>query len=161
MKHISATPPPKLQNKKLYILACIYALVIVVCMLGQLYRFDNILSFAGESNISNSQIGVVFWTVLQMIQLFALPFLLRIHISSLMRIVSMIAAMLVPIFWAILAGWQLSVGSQVVGIFGTEVEMLNVWWVTAIVATIGVVGFSASIASIATSKKQLIAILRK
>lgn len=161
MKHIQATLPPKLINKKLYQLAAVYALVIVVCMLGQLFRFDNIIATAAKADLPIGQLAVVFWTVLQVLQLFALPFLLRIQVSQLMRLVSLVAALLVPIFWAVLAGWQLSVTNPSIGIFGTEVEVLNVWWLTAIMVAVGIVGFSAAIGSIATSKKQLIIALRK
>lgn len=161
MKHIKATPPPKLINQKLYRLAVVYALVIVVCMLGQLYRFDNIIDVATESEIYSGQVGVIFWTLLQVLQLFALPFLLRLKVSQGMRLLSLGAVMLVPVFWAVLTGWQIGVGNPDVGIFGTEVAMLNVWWLTAIVTAIGVAGASAAVSSIATSKKQLLAALRK
>ena len=161
MKQIKATPPPKLLDKKLYRLAVVYALVIVVCMLGQLFRFDNIIATAAEADRPIGQLAVVFWTVLQVLQLFALPFLLRVRVSRLMRIVSLVAAMIVPVFWAVITGWQLSVANPNLGIFGTEVEMLNVWWISAIATVIGIAGASAAIGSIAASKKQLVAALRK
>ncbi len=161
MKYIVATPPPKLRDEKLYRFALVYAVLIVLCMLGQLFRFDHIISAVVDENMFGGQLGVVFWTVLAVVQLFALPFLLRLHMSQLMRLVSVIAALLVPLFWAGLLGWQLSVSSQTLGVFGTEVTQLNVWWVTGILIIVALVGASASVASIGSTMKQLRTALSK
>ena len=107
MTRITATKPPKLAHKNGYIVAIGYALVAVLVTLGLLFKFDELLEYAAERTTFGGMVGVVVLTITVITGVLALPYLLRMSVSPLMRVVSALCAVLLPGWW-ILTGWWLT-----------------------------------------------------
>lgn len=153
MRKIYATKPPSLKNKNIYPAALLYACVIIICSLGQLFRFDKVLVAAASHPLVSVQVDILFWCILAIVQIFSLVYLLRVKVSPLMRYVGFVCSVLVPIFWLVVVIWRLSVGSGVdVGVFGAEVSRLSGVGVSIFMACLGAVLATLSIASIGVNR---------
>lgn len=148
MDKIIATEPWKLRNKKLYPVALVYALIIIVCTLGQLFRFDKVLEAAVLTPLFTGRLDIFFWCLLAVVQIFSLVYLLRMKVSLLMRYVGMVCSLLVPIFWTVIVVWQVQTDSVQFGIFGAEVTKLNSLGVSAVMTFAATVLASLSLRSI-------------
>lgn len=108
-----------------------YVLILVVFILCQLFAFDDFLrlldSFWLPGGLPTAHILGSFLVVCE---LFALPFLLRMNLSPLMRVVSMVLSWLVPAIWLFLTLWiNLTVNAiSNVGFLGTIVQIMPGWW---------------------------------
>lgn len=100
---IKPTPAPKIENKKLIALPYAYAAILVVLIVWQLVMFERfapyVSSYLGEGTEATA---AVLSMVLIGMELFALPFLLRMQISPLARFFSAGFAFTVPLAWAAL-----------------------------------------------------------
>lgn len=148
MQKIIATDSWKFRNKKLYPAALAYALIIVICTLGQLFRFDKVLEIVVAQPLFTGRFDVAFWCVLVIVQVLSLVYLLRVKASPLMRYVGMACSLLVPIFWTIIVIWQVQTDSVSLGVFGAEVAKLNSLGVSAFMAFTASVLASLSLRSI-------------
>lgn len=160
MKHIIATPPVKLKNRTAYYVSLACAVLIIICSLGQLFRLDKTLEAVVGLAMFGGRTGMVFWVLLAVVQVFSLPYLLRMTVSPLMRGVGLVSSFAIPIFWAALVGWQLSSSSRAMGIFGTEVSSLNIASVTIAASLLFIVGLSIVIAD-PNEYKMIQRVLRK
>lgn len=106
MKKITVTPAPKLHHPKLYLVVLFYAFIVVSVTTYVLYKFDEITSYILEQNIGGSSVGLFAAIVTVSAGVFSLPYLLRIDVSPLMRLVSCAAAFLAPLGWLLAAWWM-------------------------------------------------------
>jgi hypothetical protein len=148
MQKIIATKPWTLRNKKLYPAALVYAFIIIICTLGQLFRFDKLLGAAIAEPLFTGRMDVFFWCLLAIVQVVALVYLLRIKVSLLMRYVGLVCSLLVPIFWTVIVIWQVQTGSVQFGVFGAEVTKLNAVGISALMAFVASALASLSLRSI-------------
>ncbi len=102
MKQVTATLPPKLKNKNTQFFAWLLGFIFLCLVLVQLVRFEKFVIFA-ESMLSGAEAGKVIAAVIVVTEVFALPFLLRMRLSPLMRIFSMICGWLTALIWLWLA----------------------------------------------------------
>lgn len=102
--------------------ALVYATLLVLFAVSQLFGFEDfqllVDSFwlPGGESFANFLAGFIV-----VVEVFALPFLLRMKVSPLMRVVSMVAGWLVPLIWLGLSLWLLFTINAVtnIGLLGT------------------------------------------
>lgn len=93
---VKSTPSPKPSDPKLLFVAYLYALVLVGLVLFELVGFGG-FDFAG---IEFEVIGQPFWVFsLALVQVFALPFVLRLNLSPLARCFSAYFCLLAPVIF--------------------------------------------------------------
>ncbi len=111
--------------------ACFYAAILVIFVLAQLFTFDEFTILLTEFNFpGGAPFAQLVAVVIVVSEVFALPFLLELSLSPLMRIVSMILGWAVPIIWIKLAFWLIFSATTVtnIGYFGTVISLIPGWW---------------------------------
>jgi hypothetical protein len=142
-----ATPAPKPKSRNVQVIAYIYAAILVVMALCQLFNFDDFVALLnsfwmpGGRAVANLAGGVMV-----VCEVFALPFLLGMRLSKLMRIISMVLGWLVPIGWLKLTLWLCLTVNAVsnVGFLGTVVELAPGWWAVFVSIALGTLAAWAS-----------------
>lgn len=128
-------------------IAYAYAGILVIILVAQLFTFDKFLILLESFWLPGGVlIAHLVGSVIVCIELLALPFLLRLNLSPLMRIVSMVSGWLVPIVWLKLALWLIFTVNAVsnFGLLGTTISMIPGWWTVFICIAIGVMAAWAS-----------------
>ena len=128
-------------------IAYMYAAILVIFALSQLFTFDKFLvlidSFwlPGGTSVAYLLAGVIVSS-----EVFALPFLLGMKISPLMRVLSMGLSWLVPFIWFLLAVWINFTVNAVsnIGFLGTVVILIPGWWAIFFTMSIGLLSAWAS-----------------
>ena len=105
-----ATDPPKIRKTNAPLLGWIAASILIVFSLIHLFRIDTFvpelaLVFGGNQTTT-------FWvaSVLVTMEVFALPFLMRMRLSPLAHYVSGAFAVIVPLVWTLVAIWTNDTG---------------------------------------------------
>ncbi len=121
MKLASAEKAPPPRTKKAKIIAWIYAVILVVMVLCQLFSFEDFVPLISEYNQWGGYGTAVMTSCLIVFcDVFALPFLLRMPLSRLMRYVSLLCSLLVPAIWLKLS--IIAMGSEMnSGLFGAKI----------------------------------------
>lgn len=115
MKKIQAVSAPKLQKAALYPFALGYAVVVTIVTTGLLFKSDDLVDAIVRYNIGGGRLGVLMVALVAAAGVFALPYLLRMQVSRLMRVMSFLAAFAAPFGWLLAAWWiELHVG----GVYG-------------------------------------------
>lgn len=130
------TPPPKVKNSKTPFVALALAGLCIVMAVGQLYAFEEFVPLLTSFGLGGGEArATVIASLLVTGEVFALPFLLRMHVSPLMRIVSMVAGWLVSITWIyITVSVALSVNAvNDAGFLGGALALPFGWWSVAYV----------------------------
>lgn len=100
---IRPTPAPEIVNKKLAALPLVYAVILIGLVGWQLVMFEKfapyVAGYLGEG--SQASAAIISMVVIGM-ELFAIPFLLRMQLSPLARFFSAGFAFIVPLVWAAL-----------------------------------------------------------
>ena len=114
---------PKSQSAK--VIAWVYAAVLTVMVLAQLFAFEKLVPlFQGMAFPGGAGTGSLLICLIVFYEVFSVPFLLRMPLSPLMRWVSMVFSLLVPLMWLGVALWTMN--DSVVanaGILGTKVAI--------------------------------------
>lgn len=119
-------------------------LVIVIC--AQLMTFEKFIPLLNLQPIFiESQSGIIVATLIVTIEVFALPVLLRMALSPLLRIISFICGIFVIFLWLfwLINSLILSDPMLIVPIFGSIFQ--NVLWLTSSFAAILIVLLSVSL----------------
>ena len=112
MKHTFpvAIEPPKVRNARAPLLGWIAAAILILFALVHLFRIDTFvpelaLVFDGDNTTT-------FWiaSMLVSMEVFALPFLMRMRLSPLAQYVSGAFAVIVPLTWLLIAIWTAGTG---------------------------------------------------
>ena len=91
-------PQPRTKNSAT--VALLLAGILVIMAVGQLFSFEKFIPLIESYWLPGGHgTAVVVASLLVTAEVFALPFLLRMRLSTLMRIVSMVAG------WLVVAGW--------------------------------------------------------
>ena len=120
--------------------AYVCVVIVTILVLCQLFTYDEFLPLLAKYNLPGGELTVnLLGALIVVCEVLALPFLLRLKMSKMMRFVSMIAGWLVPIFWAFLSIWENLVITTVsnVGLLGSAVDLLPGWWSVFISLSIG------------------------
>ena len=139
--HFAKATRPKVPNKLSVWTAALYlALFFVVAAVSQLFAFEDFGGIISSYGIPlDDAFNDVAAAVIVTLEVFAIPFLLMMRLSSLMRVVSMVSGWLVLIFWLAVGIWQSTVSFYIpnAGLFGSEINLPQGWWlvfyVTALV----------------------------
>ncbi|MFZ1360579.1 MAG: hypothetical protein WAS27_00910 [Candidatus Saccharimonadales bacterium] len=150
-----ATPPPKLKTQYDYYASLACAGLLTIMLVSQLFTFEETVAVMEGLGLSK-----VILSVIVSMELFALPFLLRMRLSPLMRIVSMTTGWVVAVAWLAIAITSLSLHTyEGVGLFGTVlplpvgvVSMLYVLLLSGLLLWVTVAGWPLQGRSRATKK---------
>ena len=142
-----ALPAPKEKTANTRHISLLYAAILVVFLVAQLFTFDEFTALILSFNLPFSDKGVlVIAPLLVMAELFALPFLLRMKLSFAFRWLSMLFGWLVPVLWLFISSWVVSTqpGAETVGFLGTVVSVIPGWWAIFVSIALGILASWAS-----------------
>jgi hypothetical protein len=133
MKIAKTTEKPiKPSTKSSGFVAYLYAFILIVMALSQLFAFDKYINHFESFNLPGGLLFAhVLPSVIVTVEVLAVPFLLRIHLSELMKVISMMLGWVVGFIWLQLSLLLVLKPNSVenIGIFGTKVTVTPSWWV--------------------------------
>jgi hypothetical protein len=104
MKHIVAHVAPKPQSVMHARLAWLYVFLLVAMVFGQLIAFEKFIPLIGSYDLMGGYGTTTFVAGLIVVsEVFALPYLLRMRLSHLMRWTSLICSISVAVAWVVLS----------------------------------------------------------
>lgn len=144
---VKTTPAPKPRTRDARMVAYFYAFILVVFALAQLFTFDEFSKLLEGFGIPGGvPVAHLVAGMMVVSEVFALPFLLGMSLSPLMRFVSMGLGLLVPIGW-----FKLSLGVVLtdnavsnIGFLGTKVSLMPGWWAVFFSVALGILAAWAS-----------------
>ncbi|HEY8885919.1 MAG TPA: hypothetical protein VIM31_00240 [Candidatus Microsaccharimonas sp.] len=143
----TTTPAPAPKTKNVQKIAIFYAVIIVVMVVAQLFTFDEFLklvtSFGFTGGIRYAHFLAAFLVVAEV---FALPFLLRMPLSTAFRWFSMILGWFVALIWLKISLWLMiqDTFANNVGFLGTAVNLMPGWWAVLVSVAFGILAAWAS-----------------
>lgn len=142
MKTVKAQWPAKYRTADAAKAAYAYVAIIVIMTVAQLFSFEKFMPLLESFGLP----GEAWATVLVVCGVLAVPFLLRMKLSTAMRWVSMVAGWIVAVGWLIITVWvNVAVpGVENMGLLGASVPLLPGWWAVFVVAGMGVLAAWAS-----------------
>lgn len=132
---------PKPRTRQSASVALLFAGLILIMALGQLFSFEKFIPLIESYGLPGGEgAAVLVACVIVILEVFSLPFLLRMKLSKLMRMVSMIAGWLVVVVWLKLVLWANIAVNDVdnIGLFGVHVSLPVGWWAVLVVAALGI-----------------------
>lgn len=138
---VKATPAKAPRTRDSQTITYFYAAILVVFVLAQLFTFDNFLPLLAGFNLPGGDTtAYLLGGVIVASEVFALPFLLNMSLSPLMRVVSMGLGWLVPFIWFLLILWlNINIGSTSnVGFLGTIAHLSCGPWAILISLALGI-----------------------
>ena len=144
---VKVTPARKTRTKEAQQVIYLYAFILIVFALVQLFNFDDFLRlFETFSLPGGAPVAHLLGSIVVVSEVLALPFLLRMNLSPLMRIVSMAMSWLVPLLWLKLSLWLVLTVSTVknIGFLGTTVGLMPGWWAVFFSLGLGILAAWAS-----------------
>ena len=141
------TAAPKPQSKESVSMATLYAALLVVMVVAQLFTFEAFLALLGSFGLPGGEVtGYVLGSVLVAAQVFTLPFLLRMTISPAFRWFSLICGGLVADIWLFLTIWVAVTGPAIssIGFLGDVVALEPGLWTIFIAVAFGILALWAT-----------------
>lgn len=157
---VQSTPAPKPKSSRVSSIAILYAALLTIMALGQLYTFDDFVALIGTYALPlpNALVYVIA-PLLVACEVGAIPFLLKMHLSPAFRFLSMILGWIVAGVWFLLTFWILISNASVstIGFLGTAISLAPGVWALLLSIAFGILAAWASwgMWPIATKKKQL------
>ena len=140
IRFAQATRPPRPKNLRAVRVALLYAAVLVVFAVAQLFSFEKFLPLVRDFALPGGRPLAYFLAAFIVIaEVFALPFLLRMQLSVAMRLLSMAMGWLVALLWLAIALWLTLTSSTVtnIGFFGGAVAFAPDWLAVAVGLVLG------------------------
>lgn len=131
VKLAETTQAPTPKTRAAWIAALIYAGILVVMAVAQLFKFEEFLILVKSFGLTGGDpMAVAIVSILVTAEVAALPFLLRMYLSPLMRIVSMLLGWVVAGIWLyLMVALSFSVNAvSDSGFLGTALEVPFGWW---------------------------------
>lgn len=125
------TPAPTPKTKDVKRIAIFYALLLVILAVAQLFTFEHFLQLLATFGFpGGDQFAYFLGAFIVTVEVFALPFLLRMPLSPAFRIFSMICGWLAAAVWLKIALWLALTETAVdtVGFLGTVTDLMPGWW---------------------------------
>lgn len=144
---VKATPAPIPKTSRVNTIALLYAILLVILAVAQLYSFDEFIELFPTYGVFISEtLTYLLAPLLIVLEVFALPFLLRMRLSPAFRFVSMVSGWLVALLWLLVSVWILFAVPQAVtaGFLGTVVELVPGWWTALFSISLGILAAWAS-----------------
>ncbi|MDB5179460.1 MAG: rane protein of unknown function [Candidatus Saccharibacteria bacterium] len=141
------TPAPTPKTKNVEKIAIFYAVILVIMAVAQLFTFDEFLNLVTSFNFPGGIRYAHFIAAFVVVaEVFALPFLLRMPLSTAFRWFSMILGWFVALVWAKITIWLVIQDSIVtnVGFLGTVVSLMPGWWAIFMSIALGILAAWAS-----------------
>lgn len=105
MKKVVALPAPEPRKPHHYIIVLCYVLIVVLVTTYGLFKFDEITDVIWQYGVGGGAGGLLVAVLVAGAGVFSLPYLLRMTVSPLMRIVSFAATLVAPVGWLLGAWW--------------------------------------------------------
>jgi len=124
-----------------------YAIILIVFVLAQLFTFDDFLILLDSFWLPGGKpVACLLGSIIVVCEVFAVPFLLNVKMSPLMRDISMVLGWLVPIIWLKLSLWLVLTVNAVsnIGLLGTKIRLMPGWWAVFFSVALGVLAFWSS-----------------
>jgi len=125
------TDAPKLKNPNIKQLSILLAGLYTVYAVTQLFSFEDFTLLTTSFNLFGSAVlSTVLASLIVVGEVFALPYLLRIRVSPLMRVFSMICSWSVALVWLTVSLWLVSTVNAVpsLGLFGGLLDVEPGLW---------------------------------
>ena len=138
---------PKAKTKDVRRVAILYAIILVVMAVAQLFSFDEFSQLFNSFGLPGGMQYAYFLAAFVVTaEVFALPFLLRMPLSPAFRWVSMVCGWLVAAIWLEVTVWlAFHEGiSNNVGFLGTVTDILPGVWAVFITIALGILAAWAS-----------------
>ncbi len=111
MSKVRAVNAPALRRPKLYPAVLMYAVLVAGVTTYLLFKSDIIIETIVTSAVGGGRYGVAAALSVAASGVFALPYLLRMRVSPLMRAVGLVSSFVAPCGWLLTAWWlELYVG---------------------------------------------------
>jgi hypothetical protein len=122
MSKVIAHPAPKPLTKGAPTLGRVAAVVLVIMLVLQLIGIGNMMTGLSAQFYDSDSWAIAVIIVALLIEIAAIPFLLRAKLSRLAAVLSGVAAILAPTIWMLVVLWSL-IGSWAEVHFGTEISV--------------------------------------
>lgn len=135
------SPAPKPRSDSAKQMSLLYASILVVFLVAQLFTFDTFIKFAPSLNLPISERwAYALVPIIIVCELFAIPFLLRMKLSIAFRWFSMILGWFVPLLWFCMSLWVVTMqpDAESIGFLGTLVDLVPGWWAVMLSLALGV-----------------------
>lgn len=130
-----ATPAPSPRSKDVANISLFYAGILTVFAVAQLFTFDALLELFADFALPGGVVaGFALAAVLVALEVFAIPFLLRMRLSPAFRWFSGFAGVAVAFIWLCVSTWVVlsDIPVNTIGFLGTAVTMMPGWWAVLI-----------------------------
>jgi len=138
---VQSTPAPTPRSADSAKIAILYAIILVVFAVAQLFTFEEFLVFIQSTNLPfGESLSYAFAPLLIVAEVFALPYLLRMRLSPAFRYISLFLGCLAASLWIFLSSWIVFTGAAVdtIGFLGTLASLTPGWWAIFISLSLGV-----------------------
>mgnify|MGYP001791589010 CR=1 FL=1 len=128
---VKATLAPQTERQSIRWISTYVAVFFVALATTQLFAYENFPGIIASFGLPLNDVGVKLVAALIVIsEIFAIPFLLRMKLSPLMRIISLKSGWIVLLFWLVIGIWQNTVDFKIpnTGLFGSEIILPCGWW---------------------------------
>jgi hypothetical protein len=125
------TPAPKPKTTDVKQVAIFYAVFLIILAVTQLFTFDRFLELIVSFGLPlGDRFAYFLGALIVTVEIFALPFLLRMPLSPAFRWFSIGCGWLVALIWLKISLWLVLSDSLVenVGYLGTLVNLMPGWW---------------------------------
>lgn len=144
---VSPTPAPKSRTKDIQKIALLYAGILVVMVVAQLFSFEEFLAVVASFGYPGGEsVAYLLAAFLVSAEVFALPFLLRMSLSTAFRWVSMVSGWLVATIWLVTSAWIVQTNAVVesIGFLGATIPITPGWWAVFMSLSFGILATWAS-----------------
>lgn len=121
---LPANPPRSTAGRNI---AWVYAAVLTLMAVGQLFSFEKFIPLIKDYELfSNPDSAMITASVIVICEVFALPFLLRMPLSPMMRIVSFVCSLLAAGIWmwlALVSASSIGMQENGMGMFGVKLAV--------------------------------------
>ena len=108
-KVIPSLSKPRIDPKRAAVLGWATAVIMLAFATIHLFRIDTFVPALDNSLPGGAMLAGIISAILVCAEVFAMPFLLRIKLSSLAQYVSGAFAVIVPLFWLLVAIWSFNI----------------------------------------------------
>ncbi|MFI5212810.1 MAG: hypothetical protein ACHQTE_02520 [Candidatus Saccharimonadales bacterium] len=142
---VQATDAPRYENGVVTGVSLVLAGIFAVMAVAQLFTYEDFPAALSGYWLLGGQVSVhLVAALLVTFEVFTLPFLLRMRVSPLMRLMSLAFAWLAAAVWLVLSLWVVTTTNALTnaGLLGATVRLTPGWWqVVFSVALLALVGF--------------------
>lgn len=141
------TAPRKPKTDNIQSIALLYAAILVVFVVSQLFTFESFNQLFESFWLPGGVVFAHFLAAVTVIaEVLALPFLLRMRLSRAMRLLSMVCGWLVAGIWLFISLWLVLTVNAIynIGFFGEILNLQPGWWAVLFCVAITILSVWAS-----------------